>query len=150
MDAIYKMITDIFNNQIFMAIFQLVLPTLVSTGIITALLSHWYDKKLHTHEIKIQKYINLIEQLAKFTANDPTWEKLRLLLNEALLFASDKVVAEIFEFNKKFTVQRKEATNSNFQMTAQDLQPLVIAIRKDLDLKSKSIKKNGLTFFQKP
>lgn len=150
MDAIYKMITDTFNNQTFMVIFQLVLPTLVSTGIITALLSHWYDKKLHTHEIKIQKYIDLIEQLAKLAANDPTWERLRLLLNEALLFASDEVVAEIFEFNRKFTVQRAGAVGGNFQMTAQDLQPMVIAIRKDLDLKSKSIKKNGLTFFQKP
>mgnify|MGYP001566805721 CR=1 FL=1 len=133
-----------------MNILELIISTLISTGLITALLSHWYDKKLRTHEIKIQKYIKLIEELAKFAGNEPDWGQLRAFFNEALLFASDEVVGEILEFNKKFTEQRKTATNGNFQMTAKDLQPLVIAIRKDLYLKSASIDKKGLTFFQKP
>jgi len=133
-----------------MNILELVLSTLISTGLITAFLSHWYDKKLRTHEIKIQKYIKLIEELAKFTGNEPDWNQLRAFFNEALLFASDEVVGEILEFNKKFTEQSKTATNGNFQMTAKDLQPLVVAIRKDLYLKSKSIDRKGLTFFQKP
>ncbi|MDO8600392.1 MAG: hypothetical protein Q7R73_02100 [bacterium] len=133
-----------------MNIFELILSTLISTGLITAFLSHLYDKKLRTHEIKIQKYIKLIEELAKFTGNEPDWGQLRIFLNEALLFASDEVVGEILEFNKKFTEQSKTAENGNFQMTAGDLQPLVVAIRKDLYLKSKSIDEKGLTFFQKP
>ena len=133
-----------------MNIFEIVLSTLISTGLITAFLSHWYNKKLLTHEIKIQKYIKLIEELAKFTGNEPDWNQLRAFLNEALLFASDEVVGEILEFNKKLTEQRETATNGNFQMTAKDLQPLVVAIRKDLYLKSKAINKKGLTFFQKP
>lgn len=133
-----------------MNILELIISTLISTGLITALLSHWYDKKLRTHEIKIQKYIKLIEELAKFIGNEPDWGQLRAFLNEALLFASDEVVGEILEFNKKFTEQRKAASSGNFQMTAKDLQPLVIAIRKDLYLKSSSIDRKGLTFFQKP
>lgn len=52
-----------------------VLSIIISTGIITALLSHWYDKKLRTHEIKLQKYISLIEVLAKFVGNEgDIWE----------------------------------------------------------------------------
>lgn len=133
-----------------MNILELILSTLISTGLITVLLSHWYDKRLRTHEIKIQKYIKLIEELAKFAGNEPDWKQLRTFLNEALLFASDEVVAEILEFNKKFAELRKKSQNGNFQMTATDLQPLVVAIRKDLYLKSKSIGKKGLTFFQKP
>lgn len=133
-----------------MNIFELILSTLISTGLITAFLSHLYDKKLRTHEIKIQKYIKLIEELAKLSGNEPDWNQLRTFLNEALLFASDEVVKEILEFNRKFTEQRQAASGGDFQMTAKDLQPLVIAIRKDLYLKSSSIDKKGLTFFQKP
>ena len=132
-----------------MNILEIVLSTLISTGLITAFLSHWYDKKLRTHEIKIQKYIKLIEELAKFIGNEADWNQLRAFLNEALIFASDKVVEEILEFNKKFTEKRQTATNGNFQMTAKDLQPLVVAIRKDLYQKSKAIDKKGLSFFQK-
>jgi hypothetical protein len=150
MKEIYNFIFDTINNQGFMVILQLILPILISTGIISALLSYWYDKKLRTHEIKISKYINLIEELAKLAGNEADWNKLRASLNEALLFASDEVVGEILEFNKKFTTQSTMAEGSNFQMTAQDIQPLIIAIRKDLYLKSKSIDKNGLVFFQKP
>jgi len=132
---------------------ELVLSTLISTGVITVLLSHWYDKKLRTHEIKLQKYISLTEVLAKFVGNEENiWEQLRKCFNEALLFASDDVVREILEFNKKFTAVRKTEgmKSGNLQMSATDIEPLVIAIRKDLDLKSRSIDEIGLTFFQKP
>lgn len=137
-----------------MDILKLILPTLISivisTGLVTAFLSHWHDKKLRAHEIKIKKYFELIAELAKLVANEKDWEGLRRSLNEALLFASDEVVGEILEFNKKFTERSKTAENGHFQMTAEDLQPLIIAIRKDLYLKSKSIDERGLTFFQKP
>lgn len=133
-----------------MNIFELIISTLISTGLITAFLSHLYDKKLRTHEIKIQKYMWLIKELAKFAGNQPDWDGLRRSLNEALLFASDKVVGEILEFNKEFTKQRKAAEGKDFSMTAEDMQPLIVAIRKDLYLKSKSIDEKGLTFFQKP
>jgi len=133
-----------------MDFFELILSTLISAGFVTAILVHWYDKKLRTHEVKVGKYIKLTEELAKFVSREPDWEKLRTLLNEALLFASDEVVEQILEFNKKFTASSKAANGRDFQMSASDLQPLVIAIRKDLYLKSESIKKLGLTFFQKP
>ena len=143
-----------FQSKTIMDILKLILPTLISivisTGLVTALLSHWHDKKLRTHEIKIKKYFELIAELAKLVANEKNLEGVRRSLNEALLFASEEVVGEILEFNKKFTEQRKTAIDGNFQMTAKDLQPLVVAIRKDLYLKSKSIDRKGLTFFQKP
>ena len=133
-----------------MDIIQIVISTVISTGIVAVFINHWYDKKLRTHEIKIQKYIKLGEELAKLTGNEADWNQLRASLNEGFFFASDEVVGEILEFNKKFTETRKTATNGKFQMTAKDLQPLIIAVRKDLYLKSKSIDKNGLSFFQKP
>lgn len=133
-----------------MAIIQIIISTAISTGIIAVFINHWYDKKLRTHEIKIQKYIKLGEELAKLTGNEADWDQLRASLNEGFFFASDEVVGEILEFNKKFTQQKQNASSGNFQMTARDLQPLIIAVRKDLYLKSKSIDKNGLTFFQKP
>ena len=77
-------------------IIKLILPTLISTvlttGLISLFLSHLYDKKLHTHEIKILKYFTLIEELAKFVGNNPDYDQLMASLNEALLFASDEVV----------------------------------------------------------
>lgn len=93
--------------------------------------------------------MSLVEELAKFVGKETDWSKLRTLLNEALLFASDEVVERILDFNKKFTEARKTANNQDFQMSALDIQPLIIAIRADLYLKSKSIKKRGLAFFQK-
>jgi len=149
MKGIYNFIYEMINNQIIMDILQLILPTLISTGVITALLSHWYDKRLRTHEIKMNKYIKLIEELAKLVGKEVDWNNLRKYLNEALLFASDDVVGEILEFNKKFTQGEKDAQGGNFQMSAKDLEPLIIAIRKDLYLKSKTIIKEGLVFFQK-
>jgi len=133
-----------------MAIIEIIISTVISTGIIAAFINHLYDKKLKTHEIKLQKYFGLIEQLAKFAGNEIDHDNLRKYLNEALIFASDGVVGEILRFNKKFAEQRQAASNGNFYMTAEELQPLLVAIRKDLYLKSKSIVKEGLKFFQKP
>ncbi len=115
---------------------------------IAAFLSHRHEKIIRTHEIKIQKYTKLIEEIAKFVGNEPDWIKLRSFLNEALLFASDGVVREILKFNKRFT-ELKSSTDGNFRMTEEDIRALIIEIRKDLYLKSKSINKEGLSFFQK-
>lgn len=133
-----------------MNIFELIVSTLISTGLITALVTHLYEKRLRTHEIKVGKYIILVEELAKLVGEEPNWDRLRVSLNEALLFASDNVVKQILNFNAKFTHAQKVAGGQNFQMSATDIQPLIIAIREDLYLKSKSIEKNGLIFFQKP
>ncbi len=133
-----------------MAIIEIIISTVISTGIITAFISHWYDKKLKTHEIKLQKYIDLNKELAELVGNTPDYDKLRLCLNEALLFTSNDVVKEILKFNKIFTERREARSGDNFQIEARDLESLIIAIRKDLDLKSESIIKEGLRFFQKP
>lgn len=133
-----------------MNILEIIISTLVSTGFIAALIHHHYDKKLKTHELKLNKYLPLIEELAKLVGNTPDYEKLLPSLNEALLFASDDAVKEILKFNKVFTEKRKGATEGKFQLSADDIKPLLISIRKDLDLKSSSIDEDGLTFFQKP
>mgnify|MGYP001577506914 CR=1 FL=1 len=133
-----------------MDIIQIIISIVISTGVATVFINHWYDKKLRTHEIKIKKYIKLGEELAKLTGNEADWDQLRASLNEGFFFASDEVIGEILEFNRKFTKGRESASGGNFQMTAKDLQPLIVAIRKDLYLKSKSIEEKGLTFFQKP
>ena len=82
--------------------------------------------------------------------NDADWDKLRTQLNNALLFAADDVVKKILNFNKKFTAARTLSASKDFQMAAKDIQPLLMALRKELGLKSKSIKQEGLIFFQKP
>lgn len=133
-----------------MAIIQIIIATIISTGVITALISHWYDKKLRTHEIKLQKYFGLIEELAKLAGNATDHDNLRRYFNEALLFASDDVVREILKFNKIFTQKMQTRSEKNVQMEAKDLEPLIVAIRGDLYLKSRSIIEEGLRFFQKP
>ena len=130
-------------------IIEIIISTIISTGIIAGVINYWFDKKLRTHEIKLKKYIKLIEELAKLMGSEANWNELRPLLNEALLFASNNVVKEILEFNNLYKEKSKNVKNNKFQMTNKDIQPLVIAIRKDLYLKSKSIKENGLKFFIK-
>lgn len=132
-----------------MDILQIIISTVISTGILAVFINHWYDKKLKTHEIKLEKYLYLIEQLAKLAGNETLDDNFRKYLNEALLFTSDNVVKEILKFNKVFTEKRKVGNGNTFRMEAKDMELLIIAIRKDLDLKSKSIIKEGLRFFQK-
>ncbi len=130
-------------------IIEIIISTIISTGIIAGVINYWFDKKLRTHEIKLKKYIELIEELAKLIGSEANWDDLRPLLNEALLFASDNVVKEILKFNIRFNDKSKDAKEGKFQMTEKDIQPLIIAIREELYLKSKSIKESGLTFFRK-
>lgn len=137
-------------DKIYLDILKIVISTIISTGLITTLIHHYYDKRLRTHELKINKYLLLIEELAKLIGDTPDYDKLRSALNEALLFASDDVVGEILKFNKVFANKRKEAIEGKFQISADDLKSLFVAIRSDLYLKSLSINKEGLTFFQKP
>lgn len=133
-----------------MTIIQTIISIIISTGIVAVFINHLYDKKLKTHEIKLQKYFNLINELAMLVGNTPNYDKLRMCLNEALLFTSDDVVKEILKFNKIFTEKRGNGGCDNFQIEALYLKPLIIAIRKDLYLKSKSILKEDLRFFQIP
>lgn len=150
MDEIYPLLQSVYNYLANMNILEIIISTLVSTGFIAALLHHHYDKKLKTHELKLNRYLPLIEELVKLVSNTPDYAKLLPALNEALLFASDDSVKEILKFNKVFTEKRKNATEGKFQLSADDIKPLLVSIRKDLDLKSSSIDEEGLTFFQKP
>ncbi len=132
-----------------MAIIQIIF-TVIGTGVLVAFINHWQDKKLKIHEIKLQKYFDLIEQLAKLAGNEKDHDDLRKYLNEALIFASDGVVKEILRFNEIFTEKRKIVSTGIVQLEAKDMAPLIIAVRGELNLKSKSITKEGLRFFQKP
>ncbi|HLD30932.1 MAG TPA: hypothetical protein VJB41_01915 [Patescibacteria group bacterium] len=133
-----------------MNILEIIISTLISTGFIAALIHHHYDKKLKTHELKLNRYLPLIEELVKLVGNTPDYAKLLPVLNEALLFASNDTVKEILKFNKVFTEKRKKATEGKFQLSSDDIKPLLVSIRRDLDLKSSAIDEEGLTFFQKP
>ena len=133
-----------------MDILQIIIYTVISTGVLTAFISYNFDKKIKTHELKLQKYFELIEEISKLLENNPNYDALRRILNDALFFSSDNVCREILKFNKMFTKKREEAKGTNFQMSEDDIKPLIKAIRKDLNLKSKSIDKEGLRFFQKP
>lgn len=131
------------------SIIEIIISTIISTGIIAGIIKYWFDKKLSTHEIKLKKYTKLAEELAKLVGNEANWDKLRPLLNETLLFASNDVVKEILEFNNLYDEKSNNAENGRFQMTNKDIQPLFISIRKELHLKSKSVEESGLKFFRK-
>ncbi len=129
---------------------QVVISTLISTGVITAFLHHFYDKRIRTHERKNNNYFALIEQLSKFVSKKPDFDKLHENLNNALFFASDKVVVEILKFNKLVTERRQESSKAgqnSYQIMGNDLKPLIMAIRKELYLKSKSLKTEEISFF---
>lgn len=135
-----------------MEIVEIIISTIISTGIITAFISHQYDKKIKAHELKLDRYMALIDVLSKVTANQEGFEKLCPLLNGALLYASDEVVLEILLLNQVFTKaqESKKPGNNNFQITFEQMRPLFEAIRKDLYLGSNAFKKIELRFFMKP
>lgn len=96
-------------------------------------------------------YLELAEELSllvgKMNLGEEKW---MTLLNQAILFASDEVVEEIFRFNKVFGDKAdKERGTSKVQMTGDDIAPLFEAIRADMGLKSSAIRRHGLIFFQK-
>jgi hypothetical protein len=131
---------------------QIVISTIVSTGIIAGFINYHYDKKIKAHEMKLEKYVALIDELAKVTANQADFDKLGVMLNGTLLYASDDVVREILLFNVVFAKARneRETGSSHFQITAEQMRPLFEAIRKELYLKSDAFKDVELRFFQKP
>jgi len=134
-------------------IFSSAISTLISTGVITIILQHNFDKKIRTHELKLEKYFTLIEELSKLTGTGTGDEKLLNILNSTLFFSSDNVCREILRFNKVFTEKREDAVRKNsvyVSMTEKDIKPLIKAIRTELYLKSQSIDEEGLRFFQKP
>lgn len=136
-----------------MEILHIILSTIVSVGIIAIIIQYHYDKKIKKHEIKLERYIALGEELSKLTANVPEYDKLNPLLNGTYFFSSENVVKEVSSFNKLFTRKRKEAESKNiksFQIKSTDLKPLIIAIRKELDLNNDYIKKEKVSFFKKP
>ena len=95
--------------------------------------------------------MKLIEELSKLSANEPDWINLRCELNASLTFGSDQVVLEILKFNDEFTKAEKNISPSSdiFQISSETIKPVIIAIRKDLYLKSKSLNDRELRFFQK-
>ena len=88
----------------------------------------------------------LIDELSKLTSNEADWTKLRFELNATLSYGSDNVVKEVLAFNDVFTeaISKKPA-----RITAEQLKPLIIAIRNDLYLESDSLEERNLRFFVK-
>jgi len=142
----------LFSTPVFQLIISTLVSTLVSSGVIAILITHHYDKKLQSHELKLEKYIVLADELAKFTANQGDMNKLGILLNGALIYSSEDVVREILIFNDKFTVARnnRDKETNQFQITAEQIRPLIGAIRTELDLDSDIFKEKDLRFFMKP
>ena len=129
---------------------QVVLDLIVGIGIITIIFQHGYDKKLKGYEIKLGKYLEMSEQISDILSGLHKPDKFATIMNSALIFSSDKVVKEIQKFNQLYTKKQKKAVEENvdFEITTEDFKPLIIAIRKDLYLKSKSIKKGNLRIFK--
>ena len=130
-----------------MEVLEIIISTLISSGIIGIIIKQNYDKQLRAHELKLGKYLELTKELSKLISNTPDWTNLAILLNEALLFSSDEVAREILNFNELFTSKQADAKGQDFLITANDLKPLIIKIRSDLYLKSQLIEEKELVFF---
>ncbi len=130
-----------------MEIIQIIISTLIASGVVGIIIKQNYDKQLKAHELKLGRYLELIKELSKLIGNVPDWKNLGILLNEALLFSSDEVAVEILNFNELYTQKQKASSNGNFLITANDLKPLIIKIRSDLYLESYLMEQKELAFF---
>jgi len=65
-----------------MQVLQVIIATVVSTGIIAAFMHHFYDKRLRTHELKLRRYMELIKELSNLMGSEADFDKLRPLLSE--------------------------------------------------------------------
>jgi len=136
-----------------MSILQMVLTTIISTGVVAIFIQHHYDKKIRKHDLKIEKYILLGEELSRLMANNPDLSKLHAALNSTYVFSSEDVVKEVLSFNEVITNKRvaaKKQGQERFQLSAQELVPLIKAIRKELGLGSDCIKEEKISFFMGP
>lgn len=138
----------------------ILIGTVISTGlvstVITLVIQHHYDEKLHSHELKLERYMSLIDELSKLTAQQPDWDKLRLQLNAALCFSSDEVAAQILLLNNELTPifeaireDRKQGKDNPHLLPGEKIKPLILAIREDLFLSSDKLEGMDLRFFIK-
>jgi len=112
---------------------------------------HEYSKKIKSYDLKISHYKEVAKQLSLAYANKVNPEEFCLTLNETLILSSDNVVREVLNFNKLYTEKKekvKKEGRSTIEITKNDIKPLFIAIREELNLTSKSIEEMGLNFFQ--
>ncbi len=146
-----KTLSAIILNLAMNDFIQVLVSALLSAG-----LTYFFGiRKLYTEaklKFKAEKYSNLIKVMSEFLDNNPNEYKLGVL-NEALFFASDEVVKEIKKFNILFTDKFESSILSGenrVKITSEDIKPLIIAIRTELNLGSESINEGSLSFFQKP
>ncbi|MBI4146781.1 hypothetical protein HY489_05585 [Candidatus Woesearchaeota archaeon] len=114
-----------------------VLPSLVSLGIVAAYLKFFHEKRMRAYELKLQKYLDVAKPLATVYGGQPSERDLKdacQKLNELYFFSSPDVVEELVKLNNKIKKGKQPYT--------QDIKHLIIAIRKDLGLKSKAIEKD--------
>lgn len=57
-----------------MEIVQIIISTIISTGIIAAFISHQYDKKIKAHQLELDRYMALIDELSKMKNGSLTSE----------------------------------------------------------------------------
>ena len=88
----------------------------------------------------------LIHELGKLSDNNPNWDTLRPILNEALMFSSDELGAEILKFNTVVTEVLKE---DGRKIHLKEITPIMKAIRKELGNTSKKMDKEGWRVFMK-
>ncbi|OGE88015.1 MAG: hypothetical protein A3J07_01970 [Candidatus Doudnabacteria bacterium RIFCSPLOWO2_02_FULL_49_13] len=131
---------------------QIVLAALLSSG-----LTYFFGiRKLRTEaelRFKAERYSKLIEPLSAFLSNNPE-EHTLIVLNDTFFFSSDNVVREVLKFNKLYNQREKQFSEGRqgkiIQLTAEDVKPLIKAIRNEFGLESKSLDEEELRFFQKP
>jgi hypothetical protein len=122
---------------------QIVIATIISTGLITVYLQHNFDKKLRTHELKVERYLALIDALSNWAAYGPASRDLPVQINAALCYSSDEVAVALLDLGQEMNGSAREIPATAFK-------PLVLAIRRDLYLSSAGLEERDLHFFTLP
>jgi len=113
---------------------ETIIPMLVSLGAVGIYLKFFYEKKLRAYELKLSKYHEIASPISRVYGGDKSDESMKEFaqkLNELYFFASEDVTKELLKLDKKIRTGKQPYT--------QDLQGLIIAIRKDLNLGTKNL-----------
>lgn len=122
-------------NNILEILKNIIVPALVTLGILAAYWKFFYEKKIKAYQIKLSKYLEIATPIARIyggSAEPGEQKKFCQKMNELYFFASGDVIKELLNLDKKL--------RSGDKLYTQDFKNLIIAIRKDLGLGSRNLK----------
>lgn len=128
------------NSVLQYIIKNILVPAIVSAGVIAAYVKFWFEKRSRAHELKLKKYMDIAAPLSKLyggNSKDDVTEEFVQKMNELFFFASDDVVKELLIIDKKM---RPKDGKGPKPLCTQDFKNLIVAIRRDLGLGTSALR----------